>query len=41
MEAEIIPVNNISQHADGIVVTIHETVTILHTHMYGYFMANV
>ena len=33
MEAEILLVNNISQPADGIVVSIHETVTILHTHM--------
>ena len=33
MEAEIPHVNNTSQPADGFVVSIHETVAILHTHM--------
>ena len=33
VEAEIPLVNNSSQPADGIVVSIHEILAILHTHM--------
>ena len=33
MEAEIPLVNNTSQPADGIVISIHETLAILHTCM--------
>ena len=41
MEADIPLVNNTSWSADGIVVSIHVTLAVLPTCMYGGFTANV
>ena len=41
MEAEIPLVNNTSWSADGIVVSIHVTLDVLPSCMYGGFMADV